>query len=87
MIFVILLYNAYGQRSVPLLGPTKVQANFVDIVPQKLSLRLSLNIPFNEVIDLKGICRNVKGLGWWGNREVEIMMKDSSRLGSIMKFT
>lgn len=63
----------------------KVQTNFVDIVPQKRSLRLSLNIPFNEVIDPEGICRNVKGLGRWGNGEVEIMMKDSSRLETIME--
>lgn len=63
----------------------KVQTNFVDIVPQKRSLRLSLNIPFNEVIDPEGICRNVKGLGRWGNGEVEIMMKDSSRLEAIME--
>lgn len=63
----------------------KVQTNFVDIVPQKRSLRLSLNIPFNEVIDPEGICRNVKGLGRWGNGEVEIMMNDSSHLETIME--
>lgn len=62
----------------------KVQKNFVDIVPQKRSLRLSLNIPFNHVTDPEGICRNVKGLGRWGNGETEVVMKDSSQLESIM---
>lgn len=63
----------------------KIQRNFVDIVPQKHSLRISLNIPFNEVTDPEGICRNIKGLGRWGNGETEVVMKDSSRLEAVMK--
>lgn len=63
----------------------KVQTNFVDIIPQKRSLRLSINLPFDEVVDPEGICRNVKDLGRWGNGEVEIMMKDTSRLENIME--
>lgn len=63
----------------------KIQRNFVDIIPQKHSLRISLNIPFNEVTDPERICRNIKGLGRWGNGETEVVMKDSSRLEAVMK--
>lgn len=63
----------------------KIQRNFIDIIPQKHSLRISLNIPFNEVTDPEGICRNIKGLGRWGNGETEVVMKDSSRLEAVMK--
>lgn len=65
----------------------KIQRNFVDIIPQKHSLRISLNIPFNEVTDPERICRNIKGLGRWGNGETEVVMKDSSRLEAVMKLT
>ena len=43
----------------------------MDIVPQKNSLRLSLNIPFNIIEDPVNKCKDVTGLGRWGNGDVE----------------
>ena len=45
---------------------------FVDIVPQAKRLRLSLNMPFAELDDPRGLAKNVAGIGRWGNGEVEI---------------
>jgi uncharacterized protein with ParB-like and HNH nuclease domain len=45
----------------------KTTTNFVDIVPQKNRLRLSLNMHFDEVNDPKGICKDVTDKGRWGN--------------------
>lgn len=50
----------------------KTTTNFVDVVPQKSRLRLSLNMAFNEIHDPKGICKDVTNLGRWGNGDVEI---------------
>jgi uncharacterized protein with ParB-like and HNH nuclease domain/predicted transport protein len=57
---VLKLYIAY-----------KAETNFVDIVPQAKRLRLSLNMPFVELDDPRGIAKNVAGVGRWGNGEVE----------------
>jgi uncharacterized protein with ParB-like and HNH nuclease domain/predicted transport protein len=50
----------------------KAETNFVDIVPQTKRLRLSLNMPFAELNDPRGLAKNVAGIGRWGNGEVEI---------------
>ena len=49
----------------------KAETNVVDIVPQAKRLRLSLNMPFAELDDPRGIAKNVAGVGRWGNGEVE----------------
>ena len=49
----------------------KAETNFVDVVPQAKRLRLSLNMPFAELDDPRGIAKNVAGVGRWGNGEVE----------------
>lgn len=50
----------------------KSTTNFVDIVPQKARLRLSLNMDFADVIDPKGLCKDITDLGRWGNGNVEL---------------
>ncbi|BDE51304.1 hypothetical protein EEGS01_37630 [Escherichia coli] len=35
----------------------KAETNFVDVVPQKSRLRLSLNMQFHELVDPKGIAK------------------------------
>jgi len=58
---VLKLYIAY-----------KAETNFVDVVPQAKRLRLSLNMPFPELDDPKGVAKNVTGIGRWGNGDVEV---------------
>ena len=50
----------------------KAETNFVDVVPQAKRLRLSLNMRFADVNDPKGLCKDVTGMGRWGNGDVEI---------------
>lgn len=62
----------------------KSTTNFVDIVPQKARLRLSLNIDFPDIIDPKGLCKDVSGLGRWGNGDVEVGISNLNELDDIM---
>jgi uncharacterized protein with ParB-like and HNH nuclease domain/predicted transport protein len=50
----------------------KCETNVVDIVPQVKRLRLSLNMPFAELDDPKGLANNLTGIGRWGNGDVEL---------------
>lgn len=65
-------------------GAHRSETNFLDVVPQAKRLRLSLNMPFSEVIDPRGICKNVAEVGRWGNGEVEISFSEIDELPYIM---
>lgn len=62
----------------------KAETNFVDVVPQKSRLRLSLNMQFHELVDPKGIAKDVTNVGRWGNGDVEIGFSDLAQLPYIM---
>jgi predicted transport protein len=62
----------------------KAETNFVDVVPQAKQLRLSLNLPFAEISDPKGVCRDVSGLGRWGNGDVEVRLNNSDELPYVV---
>jgi uncharacterized protein with ParB-like and HNH nuclease domain/predicted transport protein len=70
---VLKLYIAY-----------KATTNFVDVVPQKSRLRLSLNMDFDEVHDPKGLCKDVTGIGRWGNGDVEVGLSSPAQLDDVM---
>jgi uncharacterized protein with ParB-like and HNH nuclease domain/predicted transport protein len=59
--------------------------NFVDIIPQKSRLLLILNIEFADIVDPKGITRNITGLGKWGNGNVEVPIDNTNELDDIME--
>lgn len=63
----------------------KAETNFLDVVPQSKRLRLSLNMPFSEISDPRGICENVAGVGRWGNGEVEVGFSEIGDLPYIMR--
>jgi len=62
----------------------KAETNFVDIVPQAKRLRLTLNMAFPEINDPRGICKDVSGLGRWGNGDVEVGLSSLEELPNIM---
>ena len=70
---VLKLYVAY-----------KVETNFVDVVPQKNRLRLSLNLLFSEIDDPKGLCKDVSNVGRWGNGDVEVCLATLDQLPDVM---
>lgn len=62
----------------------KAETNFVDVVPQKNRLRLSLNMPFHDLNDPKDLARDVTNLGRWGNGDVEIGLSNAADLPYVM---
>lgn len=60
-----------SQEVLKLTIANKAETNVVGIVPQAKRLCLSLNMPFAELDDLKGIARSVASVGRWGNGELE----------------
>lgn len=62
----------------------KAETNFVDIVPQKSRLRLSLNMQFHELHDPKEIAKDVTNLGRWGNGDVEVSLSKLDELPYVM---
>ncbi|MBE9128891.1 MULTISPECIES: DUF262 and DUF1524 domain-containing protein [unclassified Coleofasciculus] len=62
----------------------KTTTNFVDIVPQKSRLRLSINMKFDEIDDPKGLCRDVTNVGRWGNGDVEVGFSLLEQLDDVM---
>jgi predicted transport protein len=62
----------------------KAETNFVDVVPQAKRLRLSINMRFPDVNDPKGLCRDVTGMGRWGNGDVEVGLSSLDELPYVI---
>ena len=62
----------------------KAETNFVDIVPQKSLLRLSLNMQFHELHDPRVLAKDVTNLGRWGNGDVEVGLSKPEELAYVM---
>jgi len=62
----------------------KNSTNFVDIIPQKNRLRLILNMPFDEVDDPKGVCRDITTVGHHGNGDLEVGIESLVEVDYIM---
>jgi predicted transport protein len=62
----------------------KAETNFVDVVSQATRMKLILNMPFVEINDPKGICRDVTQIGHSGNGHVEVGLKSLQELPYVM---
>ena len=62
----------------------KADTNFVDVVIQSSRLRLAVNMKFTDVVDPKSICKDVTGLGRWGNGDVEVVLDNLDGLDDVM---
>jgi len=62
----------------------KATTNFVDIIPQKKRLLLSLNISIDEINDPENLCRDVKNVGRWGNGDIEVSISTQDEIEPIM---
>lgn len=62
----------------------KATTNFVDVVPQKSRLRLSLNMPYADILDPKSLCKDVTNIGRWGNGDIELGLTKLSELEDVM---
>jgi uncharacterized protein with ParB-like and HNH nuclease domain/predicted transport protein len=52
----------------------KAETNFTDVVPQANALRVTLNLPFQNIDDPRRICKDVSNVGRWGNGDVEFKL-------------
>jgi len=62
----------------------KTNTNFVDIEPQVKRLRLSLNMKFSEINDPKGLCKDLTGIGHYGNGDVEVSVTSLDQVDDVM---
>jgi len=62
----------------------KAETNFVDVAPQAKRLRLTLNMPFAEISDPQGLCKDVTNVGKQGNGDVDISLKSLNELPYVM---
>lgn len=63
----------------------KLRTNFVDVIVQNKRLRLAINLDYEDVYDPKNICRDVTGLGRWGNGDVEIAYESVAQIPDILE--
>ncbi|KIR03967.1 hypothetical protein P261_02782 [Lachnospiraceae bacterium TWA4] len=63
----------------------KLDTNFADVVVQKNQLRISINMKFEDVYDPSNICRDITGVGRWGNGNVELFFGHTSDINQVME--
>jgi predicted transport protein len=62
----------------------KAETNFVDVLPQAKQLVLCLNMPFADINDPKGLCRDITGVGHQGNGDVRFELGRPDQLPYAM---
>ena len=62
----------------------KVDTTFANVQPQANCLRLILNLPFPDIIDPQGWCRDVTDVGKLGSGDVEVKLSSKNGLDYIM---
>lgn len=63
----------------------KLDTNFADIVFQEKRLRISINMKFSDVKDPNGICKDITGVGRWGNGDVELFLDSLADIDKVME--
>lgn len=62
----------------------KAETNFVDVVPLKSKLGLSINVPVGELVDPRGLARDVSKMGKWGNGAYEVDFDENSDFDYVL---
>lgn len=89
------LYDAYKAAILNLSADIEVEAkklylafkktrNVVDIRIQSESLKMWINLKKDQLLDEKGLARDVSQSGHWGNGDYELIVKDTANLEYIM---
>ena len=81
---VLSLDRCVSEEFLKLYVAYKAETNFVDVVPQKSRLLLSLNLMFHELHDPKNLARDVTNLGRWGNGDAEVVLRTLEELPYAM---
>lgn len=62
----------------------KAETNFADLIPQKNSLRIVLNMRFAEIDDPRSLTRDISKIGRWGNGEIEVRLDRTENLPYVI---
>lgn len=81
---VLALDPGIAQQFLKLYVAFKAETNFVDVVPQKARLRLSLNIPIEALRDERGLAWDVSSKGHWGNGPTEVGLDEDTDIVYII---
>ncbi len=81
---VLALDSCINEEVLKLYVAFKAETNFVDVVPLKSSLRLTLNLSFHELNDPRKLARDVTNLGRWGNGDAELHFSNQDQLPYVM---
>lgn len=81
---VVALDPCVSEEFLKLYVAYKAETNFVDVIPQAKRLRLSINMPFHEIDDPKGICLDVTNIGRWGNGDIEVGIASKEDLSYVI---
>ena len=79
-------YTCVSEDILKLYVAYKAETNFVDVVPLKTRLRLSLNLDFHELHDPGRMAKDVTNLGRWGNGNgnAEVYLSEREELAYVM---
>jgi uncharacterized protein with ParB-like and HNH nuclease domain/predicted transport protein len=62
----------------------KAETNFADVIPQASRLLVSINMPFHDLNDPRGIARDVTNLGRWGNGDSEVVLDSADSVPYVI---
>lgn len=62
----------------------KLETNFLDVEPQMRGLKLTLNLPFDRLIDEQGIANDVSNKKKWTNGDARFLMTSLDELPYVM---
>ena len=81
---ILAIDSAVYEEVLKLYVAFKADTNFVDVVFKSAGLRLTINLPFDDLQDPKHLAENVKGKGRWGNGEVSLEVDSSDDVSYAM---
>ncbi len=81
---VTALNPAVSEEFLKLYVAYKTEENFVSVIPRSDKLKLMLNMPFPELQDARGICRDVTNIGHWSTGDVDLDFANLADLPYVM---
>lgn len=81
---ILALHPAARRECKKLYVAFKLETNFVDVIPQSAKLLLVINLRFGQIEDPRGWCRDITGLGRWGNGDVEVALTEASQIDYVV---
>jgi len=62
----------------------KATTNFVDVIPRKGELRLTLNMKYSDLDDPKSLCKDMTDAVHWGNGDVQMHLTSPDQIPDVI---